>query len=119
MTLNRLGLLLLVLPILLLLGFYFAEWGDIRQCEMIDQGHWNYLTGQCSEEPFTLCTVDRPQPVVGQRGSVGVGHRPGLLHGGALSATPLRRQCWSLNTGALYRTRMPGAMPAPLPDPLP
>ncbi|MBY5924780.1 MULTISPECIES: hypothetical protein [unclassified Halomonas] len=51
MTLNRLGLLLLVLPILLLLGFYFAEWGDIRQCEMIDQEHWNYLTGQCSESP--------------------------------------------------------------------
>ena len=50
----RLGLLLLVLPILVLLGVYFWELGDVRACQL-EGGYWNYLEGAC---------YDTPQPFV-------------------------------------------------------
>ncbi|MDX1354403.1 hypothetical protein ACDI10_03140 [Vreelandella venusta] len=46
----RLGLLLLVLPILVLLGVYFWELGDVRACQL-DGGHWDYLTNMCRDTP--------------------------------------------------------------------
>ncbi|WAM52652.1 hypothetical protein [Vreelandella venusta] len=46
----RLGLLLLVLPILVLLGVYFWELGDVRACQL-DGGHWDYLENVCRDTP--------------------------------------------------------------------
>ncbi len=46
----RFGLLLLALPILVLLGVYFWELGDVRACQL-DGGHWDYLASACSESP--------------------------------------------------------------------
>ncbi|RTR02004.1 hypothetical protein [Halomonas nitroreducens] len=47
----KIGLLLLVLPILVLMGVYFMELGDVRECLLVQQGHWDYLTGVCRETP--------------------------------------------------------------------
>ncbi|WP_081136596.1 hypothetical protein [Halomonas sp. BC2] len=46
----RLGLLLLVLPILVLLSVYFWELGDVRACHL-ERGYWNYLESACRETP--------------------------------------------------------------------
>ncbi|MFP3341243.1 hypothetical protein LG331_02755 [Vreelandella aquamarina] len=46
----RLGLLLLVLPILVLLGVYFWELGDVRACQL-EGGYWNYLDSTCNNTP--------------------------------------------------------------------
>ncbi len=46
----RLGLLLLVLPVLVLLGVYFWELGDVRACQL-DGGYWDYLASVCRETP--------------------------------------------------------------------
>ncbi|MAR72482.1 MULTISPECIES: hypothetical protein [unclassified Halomonas] len=51
LTSTRLGLILLVVPIVVLLTLFFLELGDIRQCELVDQGHWNYLAGHCGDTP--------------------------------------------------------------------
>ncbi|WP_347400988.1 hypothetical protein [Halomonas sp. YLGW01] len=48
--LMRIGLVLLILPIVLLLGVYFMELGDVRGC-LLDGGHWDYLAGTCRDTP--------------------------------------------------------------------
>ncbi|MDX5379278.1 MAG: hypothetical protein LPK08_17370 [Halomonas sp.] len=47
----RLGLLLLILPIFVLMGVYFWELNDVRECALIQGGHWDYLAGVCRESP--------------------------------------------------------------------
>ncbi|MDN3554445.1 hypothetical protein [Halomonas maura] len=66
----RIGLLLLVLPILVLMGIYFLELGDVRECLLVQQGHWDYLAGTCRETP---------QPFVPW-----IERRPWLVNGGML-----------------------------------
>ncbi|WP_148252760.1 hypothetical protein [Aidingimonas lacisalsi] len=46
----RLGLLLLIVPVLLLMGAYFWELNDVRACTL-DGGHWDYIEGVCRQEP--------------------------------------------------------------------
>lgn len=46
----RVGLALLILPVVVLLGLYFLELGDVRSC-MLDGGHWDYLDGVCRDTP--------------------------------------------------------------------
>ncbi|NDL70349.1 hypothetical protein [Vreelandella alkaliphila] len=46
----RLGLLLLVLPVIVLLSVYFWELGDVRACQL-DGGHWDYLASVCRDTP--------------------------------------------------------------------
>lgn len=46
----KLGLLLLILPILVLMGVYFWELGDVRECTLAG-GHWDYLAGICRDTP--------------------------------------------------------------------
>ncbi|MCL7930906.1 hypothetical protein [Halomonas llamarensis] len=46
----RLGLLLLILPLVVLMGVYFWELNDVRACQL-DGGHWNYLAGVCRDTP--------------------------------------------------------------------
>ncbi|WP_346795707.1 hypothetical protein R5M92_09615 [Halomonas sp. Bachu 37] len=46
----RMGLLLLVVPIMVLLGVYFWELGNIREC-LFDGGHWDYVEGVCRDTP--------------------------------------------------------------------
>jgi hypothetical protein len=46
----RLGLLLLIAPLLLMMGVYFWELGDVRECTL-SGGHWDYLAGACRDEP--------------------------------------------------------------------
>lgn len=67
MTATRVGLLLLVVPILVLLGLYFVELGDIRQCQLVDQGHWDYLAGACRDtpQPFVPWIIRHPWVVNG------------------------------------------------------
>ncbi|MGQ7246133.1 hypothetical protein ACUN9Y_02210 [Halomonas sp. V046] len=67
MTATRVGLLLLVVPILVLLGLYFVELGDIRQCQLVDQGHWDYLVGACRDtpQPFVPWIIRHPWVVNG------------------------------------------------------
>ncbi|MBB3232450.1 hypothetical protein [Halomonas stenophila] len=68
----RTGLLLLVLPIIVLMGIYFLELGDVRECLLIQQGHWDYLAGTCRETP---------QPFVPW-----IERRPWLVNGGMLAS---------------------------------
>ncbi|MFO8045408.1 MAG: hypothetical protein R6U30_05995 [Halomonas sp.] len=46
----KIGLLLLIAPILLLLGVYFWELSDVRECTYAG-GYWNYLEGVCRDTP--------------------------------------------------------------------
>lgn len=46
----RLGLLLLMLPLFVLMGVYFWELNDVRECQL-GGGHWNYLAGVCRDVP--------------------------------------------------------------------
>lgn len=46
----RLGLLLLIVPILVLMGVYFWELGDVRECTL-SGGYWDYLEGGCRDTP--------------------------------------------------------------------
>ncbi|MFC3282809.1 hypothetical protein [Litchfieldella rifensis] len=46
----RLGMLLLLAPILILMGVYFWELGDVRACTLAG-GHWDYLEGVCRDTP--------------------------------------------------------------------
>lgn len=66
----RIGLLLLVLPILVLMGVYFMELGDARECLLMQEGHWDYVEGICR---------DTPQPFVPW-----IDRRPWLVNGGML-----------------------------------
>nr|WP_298410555.1 hypothetical protein [uncultured Halomonas sp.] len=44
------GALLLILPLVILMGVYFWELGDIRECQL-SGGHWDYLAATCREQP--------------------------------------------------------------------
>ncbi|MGS2742754.1 hypothetical protein ACU6TU_04035 [Halomonas sp. LS-001] len=46
----RLGLLLLILPLMILMGVYFWELNDVRTCQL-EGGYWNYLLEACRETP--------------------------------------------------------------------
>ncbi|WP_290789026.1 hypothetical protein [Halomonas sp.] len=46
----KLGLLLLIAPILLLLGLYFWEMSDVRECTYAG-GYWDYMEGVCRDTP--------------------------------------------------------------------
>lgn len=46
----RLGVLLLIVPVLVLMGLYFWELNDVRACTL-EGGYWNYIDGECREEP--------------------------------------------------------------------
>ncbi|WP_168012500.1 hypothetical protein [Halomonas salinarum] len=48
--LTRVGLALLILPILVLLTIYFVELGKVREC-LFDNGHWDYIAGVCRDTP--------------------------------------------------------------------
>ncbi|NYS60164.1 hypothetical protein [Vreelandella salicampi] len=65
----RLGLLLLILPLVVLMGVFFWELNDVRACQL-DGGHWNYLASVCR---------DTPQPFVPW-----VERMPLLVNGGML-----------------------------------
>ncbi|RAR60931.1 hypothetical protein [Onishia taeanensis] len=62
----RAGMALLILPIVVLLGIYFLELGDVRGC-MLDGGHWDYLDGVCRDtpQPFVPWLVRAPWLVNG------------------------------------------------------
>lgn len=47
----RIGLLLLIVPIIVLMGLYFVELGNVRDCMLSEQGHWDYLEGLCRSTP--------------------------------------------------------------------
>ncbi|MFP4263475.1 MAG: hypothetical protein ACLFRS_08970, partial [Halomonas sp.] len=65
----RLGLLLLIVPMLVLMGVYFWEYASVRECTL-DGGHWDYLEGVCR---------DTPQPFVSW-----LQRSPWLVNGGML-----------------------------------
>lgn len=65
----RLGLLLLILPLVVLMGVFFWELNDVRACQLYG-GHWNYLASVCH---------DTPQPFVPW-----VERMPLLVNGGML-----------------------------------
>ncbi|MYL23278.1 hypothetical protein [Vreelandella massiliensis] len=65
----RLGLLLLILPLFVLMGVYFWELNDVRECQL-GGGHWDYLANVCR---------DAPQPFVPW-----VERMPLLVNGGLL-----------------------------------
>lgn len=65
----KLGSLLLIAPILVLMGVYFWELSDVREC-VLSGGHWNYLEGACR---------DTPQPFVSW-----LERHPWLVNGGML-----------------------------------
>ncbi|MDR5905145.1 hypothetical protein [Franzmannia qiaohouensis] len=46
----RLGLLLLIVPVIVLMGVYFWELGDVRECTL-SGGYWDYLDGVCRDTP--------------------------------------------------------------------
>lgn len=62
----RTGLVLLILPVFALLGLYFLELGDVRDC-VLDGGHWDYLDGVCRDtpQPFVPWVVRAPWLVNG------------------------------------------------------
>ncbi len=47
---TRWGTLLLIAPIVVLLGMYFWELGDVRECQL-SGGYWDYLSDTCREQP--------------------------------------------------------------------
>ncbi len=46
----RVGLLLLIAPMLLLMGGYLWELSAVRECTL-GGGHWDYLEGVCRDTP--------------------------------------------------------------------
>ncbi|QJQ94495.1 MULTISPECIES: hypothetical protein [Halomonadaceae] len=65
----RLGLLLLVTPLFMLMGVYFWELGDVRECTL-SGGYWDYYERRCR---------DTPQPFVSW-----LERHPLLVNGGML-----------------------------------
>ncbi|KAA0013103.1 hypothetical protein F0A17_09370 [Billgrantia pellis] len=63
----KLGLLLLLVPILTLMGVYFWELGSVRECALIQGGHWDYLEGVCrgTPQPFVPWVERQPWLVNG------------------------------------------------------
>lgn len=58
----RIGLLLLVLPMLVLMGVYFVELFAVNDC-VAEGGSWNYLDGRCdfdARHPFIPLPVRKP-----------------------------------------------------------
>ncbi|WP_027966035.1 hypothetical protein [Halomonas halocynthiae] len=47
----RIGLVLLVVPIIVLMSLYFIELNGVRDCVLNGQGHWDYLNGVCTATP--------------------------------------------------------------------
>ncbi|EPC01938.1 hypothetical protein L861_20010 [Litchfieldella anticariensis FP35 = DSM 16096] len=62
----RIGLLLLIAPIVILMGAYFWELGDVRECAL-NGGYWNYVEGACRDtpQPFASWQVRSPWLVNG------------------------------------------------------
>ncbi|QOR40128.1 hypothetical protein HNO52_17585 [Billgrantia diversa] len=58
----RLGLLLLILPIFVLMGVYFWELNDVRECTLVQGGHWDYLDSVCRETPQPFAPWVERQP---------------------------------------------------------
>ncbi|MCE8026406.1 hypothetical protein [Billgrantia aerodenitrificans] len=58
----RLGLLLLILPILVLMGLYFWELSSVRECTLIQGGYWDYLDGVCRSTPQPFVPWVERQP---------------------------------------------------------
>lgn len=46
----RWGSLLLILPLVVLMGVYFWELGDIRECQL-SGGYWDHIAAACREQP--------------------------------------------------------------------
>lgn len=47
----RIGLVLMVVPIIVLMSLYFIELNSVRDCVLNGQGHWNYFKGVCASTP--------------------------------------------------------------------
>lgn len=80
----RWGLLLLVVPLAILLGTFFWEYGEVRECQL-SGGYWDYLAAACRETP---------QPFVPF-----ILRHPWLVNGGMLiSVLGLVMCCWGFLT---------------------
>ncbi|MGO2133012.1 MAG: hypothetical protein ACTH3D_08950 [Halomonas sp.] len=66
----RLGLVLMIVPIVVLMSLYFIELNGVRDCVLNGQGHWDYVTGLCR---------DTPQPTVPF-----IARKPWLVNGSML-----------------------------------
>lgn len=64
---TRWGTLLLIVPIVGLLGMYFWELGDVRECQFAG-GHWDYLAGVCRERPQPFVSFLERHPWLGNGG---------------------------------------------------
>ncbi|MDF2183004.1 hypothetical protein [Neptuniibacter sp. CAU 1671] len=63
----RFGVLLLAVPALIIIGFYFAELNDVQAC-LDTGGSWNYQQGVCDQQashPFIPFLVRYPLLVNG------------------------------------------------------
>ncbi|MCG6658558.1 hypothetical protein HOP52_12425 [Halomonas campisalis] len=73
----KLGLLLLIVPPLTLMGLYFWELGDVRECTLVQEGYWDYLEGVCRDTPQRFVSWVERQPLLVNGGMllsvVGVG----------------------------------------------
>jgi hypothetical protein len=58
----RLGLLLLIMPTFVLMGVYFWEFGSVRDCTLVQGGHWDYLAGTCRDMPQAFVPWVERQP---------------------------------------------------------
>ncbi len=63
----KIGLLLLIVPPLTLMGLYFWELSDVRECTLIQGGYWDYLDGVCRDtsQPFVPWVERQPLLVNG------------------------------------------------------
>ena len=71
----KLGLLLLIVPPLALMGLYFHELSAVRECTLVEGGHWDYLEGVCRDtrQPFVPWVERAPWLVNGGMGLSVVG----------------------------------------------
>lgn len=59
----RLGLLLLIVPSLALMGIYFWELGQLRECTY-GGGHWDYLERVCRDTPQPFVSLLQRHPLM-------------------------------------------------------